>query len=59
VARAPASRGGDWVRARAARELKLVEKTIILSVRADPEPSDLVVLHKADGPISEWVTRAE
>src|SRR2546422_6247187 len=36
-----------------ARKLKLVEKTIILSVRPDPEPGDLVVLQKADRAISE------
>jgi len=36
-----------------ARKLKLIEKTIILNVRPDPEPGDLVVLQKADGAISE------
>ena len=34
-------------------KLKLVEKTIILSVRPDSEPGDLVVLQKGDGAISE------
>jgi len=36
-----------------ARKLKLVEKTIILSVRPDPDPGDLVVFQKAAGAISE------
>jgi hypothetical protein len=41
-----------------ARKLKLAEKTIILSVRPDPEPGDFVVLQKAEARYPR-VTRAE
>ena len=34
-------------------ELQLLEKAIVLSVRADPEPGDLLVLEKPESTISE------
>jgi hypothetical protein len=34
-------------------ELQLLEKAIVISVRADPEPGDLFVLEKPEGTISE------
>ena len=34
-------------------QLQVLEKVVILSVRADPEPSDLVILEKPEGTESE------
>ena len=34
-------------------ELQILKKAVVVSVRADPEPRDLLILQKPDGTVSE------
>ena len=45
--------GADIVTMPRASRLQPIEEAVITSVRADPEPSDLVVFQQADGTVSQ------